>query len=125
TIFGPKPHRYDIKLNRKVKQLALMSALSYKAKENAILVVEDLKMDVPKTKAASAILADLQINNKKSLFVLPDFDENVHLSFRNIPGVESALFNDINTYDVMNADVLVFTENTAKNFSEDVVAEEA
>ncbi|MBV4358578.1 50S ribosomal protein L4 [Pinibacter aurantiacus] len=119
TIFGPKPHAYDIKLNRKVKDLAKMSALAYKAKANAIVVVEDIKLDAPKTKDFAGALTALSINGKKSLFVLPEYTDNVYLSLRNIPGVEGVTLSDINTYDIVNADVLVLSETTAKIFSED------
>src|SRR5436190_7705943 len=76
SIFGPKSHGYDIKLNRKVKDLAKMSALAYKAKENAIVVLEDVVMDVPKTKAFSGILKNLEIGKKKALFVIPEYNDN-------------------------------------------------
>jgi large subunit ribosomal protein L4 len=123
TIFGPKPHLYDFKLNRKVKDLAKISALSFKAKENAIVVVEDVTMDTPKSKQFAGILKSLQGDNKKTLFVLPDYNDNVYLSLRNIHGVQGILLSDINTYDIVNAKVLVFTENAAKIFSEEEKAE--
>ena len=109
TIFGPKPHLYDFKLNRKVKDLAKISALSYKAKENAIVVVEDINMDTPKTKQVINILKNLQLIGKKSLVVFPENNENVYLSLRNIPSVKATLISDINTYDIVNANILVFT----------------
>ena len=121
TIFGPKPHSYDFKLNRKVKDLAKISALSYKAKENAIVVVEDVVMDAPKSKQFAGILKSLQISDKKTLFVLPEDSENVYLSLRNIPGVQGTLLSDVNTYDIVNASVLVFTESVAKIFTEEEV----
>ena len=123
TIFGPKPHGYDIKVNRKVKDLAKISALSHKAKENAIVVVEDVTMDAPKTKQFAGILKSLQVSDKKALFVMPENNENVYLSLRNIPGVKGSLLSDVNTYDIVNANVLVFTESVAKIFSEEEVAE--
>jgi large subunit ribosomal protein L4 len=119
TIFGPKPHSYDFKLNRKVKDLAKLSALSYKAKENAIVVVEDITMDVPKTKQLVEVMKNLSLSNKKSLFVLPEYNDNLYLSTRNVPNVASSLLADINTYEIMNADVLVITEATAKIFTEE------
>ena len=85
TIFGPKPQRYDIKVNRKVKDLAKMSALSYKAKDSAIVVVEDITMDAPKTSNFVDILNKLKVADKKTLFVMPEYNDNVYLSFRNIP----------------------------------------
>jgi len=119
TIFGPKPHLYDFKLNRKVKDLAKISALSAKAKENAIVIVEDVTMDVPKSSQFVTILKALQVKDKKTLFVIPENNDNVYLSLRNIPGVQGSLLSDLNTYDIVNAKVLVFTESTAKIFSEE------
>ena len=116
TIFGPKPHSYDFKLNRKVKDLAKISALSYKAKDSAILVVEDINMDSPKTKQVVDIMNNLNVASKKTLIVLPEYNDNLYLSTRNIPNITSTLLADINTYEIMNADVLVITENTAKIF---------
>jgi large subunit ribosomal protein L4 len=119
SIFGPKPHSYDFKLNRKVKDLAKISALSYKAKENAIVVVEDIVMESPKSKEFAGILKSLNISDKKTLFVLPEDSENVYLSLRNIPSVQGTLLSDVNTYDIVNASVLVFTESVAKIFMEE------
>ena len=118
TVFGPKPHGYDIKLNRKVKDLAKMSALSFKAKENAIVVVEDINLDAPKTKGFMEILGLLKIEGKKTLFVMPEYNDNVYMSFRNVPSVNGTLLSDMNIYDVVNADVLVLTEGAAKIFAE-------
>ncbi len=125
TIFGPKPHKYDIKLNRKVKDLAKMSALAYKAKENAIVVLEDVNMDAPKTKTFSGILSRLNIANKKSLFVIPEYNDNLYLSLRNIPGVNGTVISDMNTYDILNAGVLVLTESAAKLFTLEATEAEA
>jgi len=121
TIFGPKPHKYDIKLNRKVKDLAKMGALAYKAKENAIMVLEDVHMDAPKTSAFTGILSNLNIAGKKALFVLPEYNENLYLSLRNVPTVSGTLLSDLNTYDILNANVLVLTESAAKIFSEESI----
>jgi large subunit ribosomal protein L4 len=118
TIFGPKPHTYDLKLNAKVKNLAKNSALSYKAKENAIVVVEDVKMDKPKTKSFVEILSNLNLAGKKALFVMPDFNDNVYMSLQNVPTVLGVLNREINTYDVVNSEVVVLTESAAKLFSE-------
>lgn len=118
TIFGPKPHAYDIKLNRKVKDLAKMSALAYKAKDNAIVVLEDQQMDTPKTKAFTSILSSLNLGRKKALVVLPEYNSNMYLSLRNVPGVNGTLLSDMNTYDILNANVLILTESAAKLFSE-------
>lgn len=123
TIFGPKPHLYDFKLNRKVKDLAKISALSAKAKDNAIVIVEDVTMDAPKSKQFAGILKSLQVSDKKTLFVIPEDNDNVYLSLRNIPGVQGTLLSDVNTYDIVNANVLVFTESVARIFSEEEVAE--
>jgi large subunit ribosomal protein L4 len=120
TIFGPKPHGYDFKLNRKVKDMAKISALSYKAKDNAILVIEDVTIDTPKTKQ---VVKALQIANKKAIIVTPDYDDNWFLSTRNIPNIATTLLADINTYEIMNADVLVLTEQPAKIFADHEVAE--
>jgi large subunit ribosomal protein L4 len=122
TIFGPKPHSYDFKLNRKVKDLAKISALSHKAIDQAILVLEDIKLDAPKTSAVASIMSQLKLDNKKTLVILPEYNDNVYLSTRNIPNVASTLLADINTYDIMNADVLVITESAAKIFNEEEAA---
>lgn len=119
TIFGPKPHSYDFKLNKKVKDLAKMSALAYKAKENAIVIVEDISFDAPKTKTVAGALKSLNLDAKKALFILPEYNDNLYLSLRNIPNADGTLLADINTYEIMNADVLVLTEGAAKIFSEE------
>lgn len=123
TIFGPKPHGYGFKLNKKVKDLAKVSALSYKAKENAIVVIEDINMETPKTKRFGDVLKVLNMSNKKTLIVLSDYNNNLYLSLRNIPNVESTLLADLNTYEVVNAETLVLTESAAKIFSEEEPAE--
>lgn len=121
TIFGPKPHGYDFKLNRKVKDVAKISALSVKAKENSIIIVEDIKLDAPKTKQFEGILKNLNINvaGKKTLVVLPEYNDNVYLSLRNIPTVDSTVLSDVNTYEIMNSNYLVITESAAKIFTEE------
>ena len=123
TIFGPKPHKYDIKLNRKVKDLAKMSALSYKAKENSIIVLEDIQMDAPKTNSFTSVLKSLNMGRKKSLFVVPEYNDNFYLSLRNVPGANGTVISDMNTYDILNANVLVLSESAAKLFTEEAVAE--
>jgi len=123
TIFGPKPHLYDFKLNRKVKDLAKISALSYKAKDNAIFVVEDITMDAPKTKTFVDILGNLNVADKKIMFIQPEYNDNVELSLRNVPSVLGMLLSDINTYDIVNSEVLILTESAAKIFSEEEKAE--
>jgi large subunit ribosomal protein L4 len=122
TIFGPKPHGYDTKLNRKVKDLAKISALSYKAKDAAIIVVEDMNLAVPKTSEVVNAMKGLKVDTKKTLLVLPEYNQNIYLSTRNVPNIASTLLTDINTYDIMNADVLVLTENAAKFFAEEAEA---
>jgi large subunit ribosomal protein L4 len=123
TIFGPKPHSYGIKVNRKVKDLAKISALGYKAKDNAILVIEDINMETPKTKQLMEILGNLKVADKKTLFVTPDYNDNVELSIRNVPSVMGVLLSDINTYDIMNSEVLVMTESAAKIFADEEKSE--
>ena len=123
TIFGPKPRSYDFKLNRKVKDLAKMSALAHKAKGNAIVVVEDIKFEAPKTKQFTDALKSLNVAGKKVLFVLPDENDNLFLSLRNVPAVEGVLLADVNTYDIVNAEVLVLSETAAKVFADDTAEE--
>ena len=121
SIFGPKPHAYDIKLNRKVKDLAKMSALAYKAKDNAIMILEDVTMDKPKTSTFTGIMKSLNISGKKTLMVIPEYNDNLYLSLRNVPTVSGTLLSDLNTYDIINANVLILTESAAKIFTEDLV----
>ncbi len=123
TVFGPKPHSYDFKLNKKVKDLAKMSALAYKAKDNAIVVMEDITLENPKTRQVAGILASINAANKKTIFVLPEYNDNLYLSLRNIPNADGGLLADINTYDIMNADLLVISEAAAGIFSEETSAE--
>lgn len=121
TINGPKPHNYDFKLNRKVKDLAKISALSHKARANQIVVVEDLKLDAPKTKTFVDVLSSVSNSARKTLLVLPEYDTNVYLSARNIPGNKTVVLSDMNTYDLLNANMVIFTESTAKFFSEEAI----
>lgn len=123
TIFGPKPHGYDIKLNRKVKDLAKIGALTYKAKENAIMIIEDIQMDAPKTSQFAGIMQKMGIENKKALFVYPEYNDNLYLSLRNIPNAAGTLLSDVHTYEIMNAEVMVLTEGAARIFTEAEVAE--
>lgn len=120
TIFGPKPRDYDFKLNYKVKGLAKVSALSTKVKENNLLVVEDVKLEAPKTKDVANILKSLKAENKKVLILTGEQEDNFHLSFRNIPNVKGYQFNDMNTYDIVNSSVVVLTESAVKSIVEDV-----
>ena len=113
-VFGPKPRDYSFKLNKKVKILARKSALSYKAQENAIVVVEDFNMEAPKTKEFITITKNLKVNDKKALFVLPESNKNVYLAARNLQGVGIKIASLLNAYSVLDADVLVITENSLK-----------
>ena len=110
-VFGPQPRDYRFKLNKKVKQLARKSALSQKALENAIIVVEDFNFEAPSTKTFVQMLNNLNVSEKKQLFVLPSANKSVYLSARNLKRTRVAIASDINTYVVMNADVLVIAES--------------
>ena len=111
-VFGPTPRDYNFKLNKKVKQLARKSALSQKAIDNAIVVVEDFNFEAPSTKAFVNVLNNLKVSEKKQLFVLPSSNKAVYLSARNLKGTQVAIASDINTYGIMNAEVLVVTESS-------------
>ena len=111
-VFGPRPRDYRFKLNKKVKVLARKSALSYKAQENAIIVLEDFAMEAPKTKEFINITKNLKVDGKKALVVLPEVNKNVYLSARNLQRSEVMLASTINAYKVLNADVLVVTEKS-------------
>ena len=111
-VFGPTPRDYSFKLNKKVKQLARRSALSQKAIENAIVVVEDFNFETPSTKEFINVLNNLKVSERKQLFVLPSSNKAVYLSARNLKGTKMAIASDINTYGIMNAEVLVVTESS-------------
>ena len=111
-VFGPTPRDYSFKLNKKVKQLARRSALSYKAQENVIIVLEDFSMEAPKTKEFIKILNNLNISDKKSLFVLPENDNFVILSARNLQKTQVVNAPSVNTYSILNAETLVMTEKS-------------
>ena len=111
-VFCPRPRDYRFKLNKKVKVLARKSALSYKAQENAIIVLEDFTMEAPKTKEFINITKNLKVDGKKALVVLPEVNKNVYLSARNLQRSEVMLASTINAYKVLNADVLVVTEKS-------------
>ena len=117
-VFGPKPRDYGFKLNKKVKQLARKSALSYKAQENSIVVVEDFNLDAPKTKDFINIAKNLKVDGRKTLLVLPEVNKNVYLSARNLQQAEVMTASTLNTYKVLNADVLILTENSLKAIDE-------
>lgn len=113
-VFGPKPRNYDFKLNKKVKVLARKSALSYKAQENAIVVVEDFNFEAPKTKEFVNLAKNLKVEGKKTLVLLSEVNKNVYLSARNIQRADVMLATALNSYKVLNADVLVLTESSLK-----------
>lgn len=117
-VFGPKPRDYRFKLNKKVKILARKSALSYKVKENALVVVEDFKFDAPKTKDFVNIAKNLKVDGKKLLLVLPENNKEVYLSARNLQNAEVMSASAINTYKILNADVLVLAEGSLKVIDE-------
>ena len=110
NTFGPKPRDYDFKLNKKVKQLARFSALSYKAKEESIVLVEPFAMEAPKTKEFLSILSAIKAGDRKVLFVLPSNSENIYLSSRNLPNVKVITVDEISTYEIMNAKSLVLVD---------------
>ncbi len=118
TIFGPKPRDYHFKLNKKVKALARMSALTYKAKEQSISILEAFKMDAPKTQGYLDILNQLSLSNKKTILVLPEKDLNITLSSRNIKRAKVVTVNDLNTYDLLNADNLLIAEGSVEKIAQ-------
>jgi large subunit ribosomal protein L4 len=111
-IFGPRPRDYSFKLNKKVKQLARKSALSYKAKEQAIMILEDFQMEAPKTKEFASVLSNLKISDKKSLMVVNEPNKNIYLSSRNLQGTKVVSVSELNTYDILNCSSLVFIESS-------------
>ncbi len=113
-IFGPHPRDYSFKLNKKVKRIARNSALSYKAKENSIIIVEDFTLDNPKTKGFENFLKGFKIDNKKTLLVLDKADENIYLASRNIKNVKVLRADGINTYEILYANNVVFVESSLK-----------
>lgn len=113
-VFGPKPRDYRFKLNKKVKNLARRSALSYKAQEQAILVVEDFNFEAPKTKDFVNIAKNLKVDGKKLLLLLSEANKNVFLSARNLQKAHVMVAKDVNTYKILDADVLIVTENSLK-----------
>ena len=124
-VFGPRPRDYYFKLNKKVKQLARKSALSQKAIENAIIVVEDFAFEAPSTKVFVEMLNKLNICEKKQLFVLPSSNKNVYLSARNLKRTDVVMASNINTYGIMNSDVLVISEGSLEIISEILTKKEA
>ena len=124
-VFGPKPRDYWFKLNKKVKALARKSALSYKAQENSIIVVEDFFFEAPKTKDFVEITKNLKVSDKKLLVVLPESNKNVYLSARNIERANVIIASALNTYKVLEADTLVITESSLKNIDDILIKKEA
>lgn len=115
-VFGPQPRDYHFKLNKKVKQLARKSALTYKARNNEILVLEDFSLEAPKTKDYIAFLNNLNIEGKKSLVVLNEPNKNIYLSSRNLSGTRVVTISELTTYDILNSTSLVFFESSLDNF---------
>jgi large subunit ribosomal protein L4 len=113
-VFGPQPRDYNFKLNKKLKQLARKSALSYKVKDNGLTVLEDFTFEAPKTKNFSDLLKSLQLTGKKTLVVMPTVDQNVILSSRNLKRVKVVRASDLNTYEILDATQLVITESSVK-----------
>ena len=113
-VFGPHPRDYSFKLNKKVKRLARKSALTYKAKDNEILVVEDFKLNAPKTKDYLKILDQLKVKDRKSLLIVTEGDQNLYLSVRNLPNAGVMRASSLNTYDILNGGTLIFTESAVK-----------
>jgi large subunit ribosomal protein L4 len=118
TVFGPRPRSYEFKLNKKVKLLARKSALTYKARENSILVMEDFNLEAPKTNEMVAIKSNLQIADKKSLFVLPAENNNIYLSSRNLQDVSVVIASELNTYQILNAKAIILLEGSVKKIEE-------
>ena len=112
--FGPRPRDYSFKLNKKVKVLARASALTYKAKENAITVLEDFNFEAPKTKNYVDLMKNLNLSDKKTLLVLGESNNNVYLSSRNLQGTKVVMASDLNTYDIVNAETLILSESSVK-----------
>ena len=119
-VFGPKPRDYRFKLNKALKRLAKKSVLSQKMKDNSIKIVEGLSISAPKTKDFITILNALSLNDKKSLFILPDTNKNVYLSSRNLPKTKVMKFNEISSYDLINAGEIVFLEGAVEKFQENL-----
>jgi large subunit ribosomal protein L4 len=122
-IFGPQPRDYNFKLNRKLKKLARTSALTYKVKDNGLTVVEDFSFDTPKTKNVTGLLKSFQMENKKILFVIPEANENLMLSSRNLKKVRITRARDLNTYEILDAACLLVTENSVREIEKSYLQE--
>lgn len=117
-VFGPTPRDYGIKVNKKTKRLARLSALSYKAKSDSIKVVEDFNFEAPKTKSFIDILGNLELKDKKTLFVLLDYNKALYLSSRNLQGAKVVTISELNTYDILNFNNVVFVESSVAELNE-------
>lgn len=117
-IFGPQPRDYGFKLNRKLKALARKSALAYKAKEMNIMVLEDFNFETPKTRNFINLISNLKLNDKKALLILPENNQNIHLSSRNIQGSKVIAASELNTYDVLHAQTLLLTASSVKSIED-------
>lgn len=113
-VFGPRPRDYSFKLNKKLKHLACLSALTYKAKDKNIMVIENFAINAPKTKDYTAILNNLKLSDKKVLMVIPSHDKNIYMSSRNVEGNKLTTAAELNTYDVLNAQMLVLAEGSVQ-----------
>ena len=118
TVFGPRPRDYGFKINKKQRVLARKSALTYKAKDENIMVVENFDFDAPKTKKYLELLENLNLLGQKTLLILSESDQNIYLSSRNLPKANVTIVQDVNTYDVLNADSLIITEEAVKALNE-------
>jgi len=118
TVFGPRPRNYSVKMNKKEKQIARKSALSAKADEGRVKVLEDFSLDQPKTKEYANILQNLQVNGTKTLLVLDDVEDNLFLATRNIPRTGVTRYSKLNTYDILNSDYLIFSESSVSKLKE-------
>jgi len=119
-VFGPQPRDYNFKLNKKVKQLARKSALTYKARNNEIMILEDFTLEAPKTKDYVSVLASLNIDGKKSLVVLNEPNKNIYLSSRNLSGTRVVITSELTTYDILNSTSLVFFESSLDNIQKNL-----
>jgi large subunit ribosomal protein L4 len=117
-MHGPRPRNYGFKLNKKLKRLARASALTYKAKDNQVFVIDALSMAAPKTKDFTAILGNLNVAENRTLWVLPEQDKNVYLSVRNIPSAEVTLASDLNTYQILKAGKVIFVADAINKLTE-------
>ncbi len=117
-MHGPKPRDYSFKLNKKLKQVARVSALSYKASEKEVIVLDDITFDSPKTKSYLEVLSSLKLDGKKTLLLTPDYNSNVYLSSRNIPNAEVMNVSDVNTYNILNANNLILVGGSIDKLKE-------